>query len=578
MKFQLEDIKKEIDKETKEVFNNISGFDSAVLTDLFFDVLRLPITDTTLNLEGLESRMMNAFNKILVEGVKNEDRETFFADFAKVEPFFRKLVYLLNPVEYGEIKLTNQGLIALINALGLNLKNKNLDTIVIKNHEGDQNFIDHLARVYRVKNIESHEIRQWSNKEVGQYIQSFLVIYLHVIYKYKKQLSAIVKNTMMVPEPSFTAYLDIIISTFKERVSRFIHLSSKEEITLSGSYVTEYKLTQDDETENLSREGTVETLRQNNLPEKRMILWGEAGLGKSTTLEYLTYRDAMRRKSDSNQNIPVYVPLGLLTDPNLNLETYIFNKIGVDAALGKKLLESGRLNLFLDGLNEIPKDADNTLITLRQKEIDHLLKTYKKSLVIITNRPQQINQFSEVPVFFIQKMNDIQIKEFVKKYTEGNKAAEKKIIEAINLDDRLKRIIKTPLMLSRLIEIVKADGEIPANEGLIIDRFIKSLYKREIIEKKDARFNDRYIHKCLAYLASYSIEEKGTNAGLTENEILNEFIKCKKEYGFEIDLDYLLVMAVQLNLLERHDDKYVFAHQSYQDYFNTEFERMIVGI
>jgi hypothetical protein len=536
------------------------------------------IKDTSLNLDGLENRVMNAFNAILVDGVKNDDRDTYFADFAKVEPIFRKILFLLNPTEYANIKFTGQGLIALINELGLNPGKKNLETLNLKNHEGDVNFIDHLSRVYKVKNAESHEIRDWSNKDFGQHIQSFLVIYLSVIQKHKRELSNIVNNTLLVAEPSFTSYLENVINNFKERAGRFIHLSSKEDITLSGSYVTEYKLAETAEQESAGREGTVETLRQSNIPEKRMLLWGEAGLGKSTTLEYLTYRDAMRRRSDNNQTLPVYVPLGLLTDPDVTIEMYIFTKIGVDHMLGKKLLDTGRLNLFLDGLNEVPKDNNQSLITLRQKQIDFLIKTYKKCFIIITNRPQQINQFSDVPVFFIQKMNDLQIREFVKKYSEGKKQVETKITDAIDRDDRLKRIIKSPLMLSRLIEIVKSDGDIPANEGSIIDRFIKSLYKREIIEKKDARFNDRNIHRLLAFLAAYSIEEKGTNAGLSENEIFNVFINCKKEYGLEIDLDYVLQIVVQLNLLERHDDKFVFAHQSYQDYYNTEYERIILGV
>jgi hypothetical protein len=578
MDYSINDIKKEIERETRGVFSNRTANQIYDLVDLFISVLKIPIRDDSQNLDGLENRLMTAFNAILISSPNNTNRNTYFGDFVKIEPFLRKLLLLLKPEAYQIIKDQGKGLIQIINELGLNPQNKNLETLDLSRFENDIYHVGHLARSYKVRNAESHEINDWSSKDFGQFIQSFLVVYLNAIDKHKKALRDIVNSTVFVPEPSFTTYLDSIINGFKERAGRFIHLSSREDITLSGSYVTEYKLNESADTENAGREGTVETLRQISIPEKRMILWGEAGLGKSTTLEYLAYRDAMKRKNDSQQNLPIYISLGLLTDPDITIEQYICSKIGVDKSLGTRLLETGRLNIFLDGLNEIPKDNNSDLVTKRQRQIEYMIKTYKRCFIILTNRPEQINQFAEVPVFFIQKMNDDQIREFVKKYSEGKKAVEAKINGAIDGDERLKRIIKSPLMLSRLIEIVKADGEIPANEGLIIDRFIKSLYKREIIEKKDARFNDRSIHRLLAFLAAYSIEEKGTNAGLSENEILSVFLKCKKEYGFDIDLDYVVQISVQLNLLERHDDKFVFAHQSYQDYYNMEYERLILGI
>jgi len=578
MEYHLEEIKGEIDKETKEVFINYRQTESFDLIDLLFKVIRYPIKDNNLNLEGLETRMLNAFMRILVEGVKNDDRETFFADFGKVEPLFRKILFLIDPISYEDIKNANTGLSLIIKKLELNPLNKNLDTINLKKHELDVGYIDHIARVYRMKNSESHVIKKWSHFQFGQHVQSCLMVYLFAVKRHKNILLELTEITGDILEPTFNQYCDSIILTFKERATRFIPLSSKEDITLSGSYVTEYKLEGEKEDEAVGREGLVETLRLSNIPEKRMMLWGEAGLGKSTTLEYLSYRDANKRKADPLNNLPVYIQLGLLTDPKVSIEQYIFRKVGIEESMGKQMLTSGRFNLFLDGLNEIPKDGINSLVTLRFKEIETLLKDYKNTFVIMTNRPEQINLFSYVPVFFIQKMNDKQIKEFVKKYTVGKKNVEDKINKAIDADERLKRIIKSPLMLSRLIEIVKSDGEIPQNEGLIIDRFIRSLYKREIVEKKDARFNEKQIHRLLAYLASYSIEEKGTNAGMSENEVANVFIKCKKEYGFEVDVDYVLDISCQLNLLERYDEKFVFSHQSYQDYFVTEYERMVVGV
>jgi len=581
MEYSIDIIKKQIEVATKNVFKDKNDFDLSEIINLFLEVLKVPVDDKNLNLDDIDSQILNSYHKIQIEGVGLVDRKTYFSAFAKTEQFLRKISHLKDSKRYDEIKEKKQGLVALIKELELNPNNIKLDIVDIESIEGDDNYVDYLSRIYRFRNIDSHEIIPELPPDVfGKLIISFLVIYLHVTHKYKEILKVHVSNSFTYKMPSFNSYCDSIIDSFKGKMGRFIHLSSKENIKLSGSYVMEHKLNEnfDSEEEEVNREGTVECLRESLIPEKRMIIWGEAGMGKSTTLEYLAYKDALNKKSDKSQNLPVYVQLGLLTDSNISLENYIYSKIGVDNSIGKKLLETGKLNLFLDGLNEVPRDSNNQLITLRQREIDNIIKCYKKTFIIITNRPQHINQFTDVPVFFIQKMTDKQIEDFVVKYSEGNKLIEDKIINAIKEDNRLKKIIKTPLMLSRLMEIVKSEGDIPPNEGLIIDRFIKSLYKREIVEKKDAKFNEKYIHNLLSHLAAYSIETKGANSAMTENEILNVFLKTKKEYALDIDILYVLDISCQLNIIERNDNNFVFSHESYQDYFNSEYERIILGV
>jgi len=59
---------------------------------------------------------------------------------------------------------------------------------------------------------------------------------------------------------------------------------------------------------------------------------------------------------------------------------------------------------------------------------------------------------------------------------------------------------------------------------------------------------------------------------------MNVFLNCKKEYGFNMDLSYVVDVTCQLNILEKKESKFVFAHQSYQDYFYSEYEKMILGI
>ena len=75
------------------------------------------------------------------------------------------------------------------------------------------------------------------------------------------------------------------------------------------------------------------------------------------------------------------------------------------------------------------------------------------------------------------------------------------IMDGIKNNIKLQQLIGIPLMATRLIEIVVELKEFPQSEGAIIGRFIQSLYKREIIEKKDTEFDEQKVNYLVCDLA-----------------------------------------------------------------------------
>jgi hypothetical protein len=408
-------------------------------------------------------------------------------------------------------------------------------------------------------------------------IQDCLMVYLYITHQYLEPLQTHLENSQ---EYDFSSYAEDLKAKFREKITRFVHIKGKEDFHLSNTYVIEQRedleLNDDDLEYTKERRGTIQQIRKEQVPEKRMMLWGDAGMGKTTTLEYLAYQDAEAYLQNNTENIPVYLALGLLTDKNISIKQSIFNRLQIDSPVGEILLKQGKINLFLDAVNEIPQDDNNQLRTFRQREIDNLLKDYPKAFIIITNRPQDTNIFNRVPVFILQKMDNTQIAQFLER-NALNKQVKSKIEIAIQDDQRLKDIIKTPFMLSRLIEVVERKGEVPTNKGDIIHEFIHGLYVREQIDKKDANFNQKIIHRLLRYLGFESLEQKGTNAGLTEDEVLNIFAKRKAELGVQIDTVYVLEISTQLGILAKQENLYVFSHQEYQDYYAFEEENSILN-
>jgi len=373
-------------------------------------------------------------------------------------------------------------------------------------------------------------------------------------------------------ELNIEEYLKGIAQQLKQRMSRFIHIRGEENFAVLGSYVIEY---QDDSLDSKRRKGTVEYLRDNSIPERRMMIWGEAGLGKTTTLEYLTYIDAKKRLKDTNCNIPILISLGVLTDSKYTIKQYICDKLDISIDMCETLLDDGKINLFLDGVNEIPSDTGGILKTVRMREIKQLIKDYPKTFMIITNRPQDTRDFNNVPIFNLMKLSRDEMEEFIKKNVD-EEDVKSMMFNSIRGNERFVQIINTPLILSRLIEIVRYKKEIPHSEGEIIAEFLNCLLLREKEEKQDARLDIKRLTYLLRMIAFESLENKEANSGMTESEIIKYCVKAMDTYKFEYDTLYALDIMLQLGILEKRENMYVFSHQAYQDHYYAMEELAVI--
>jgi len=362
-------------------------------------------------LVGIEKRLYVSLGKIFDGETTINDIKLCLSNVIKIEPLLKKMILLIDEDEYDKIVQENLGLAHVITQLGLNPDNKKLDRKP-EDYLGDGNYMEHIARSYALRNSESHTYVGWTRREIYTNLDSVLITCLRAVEINKKALLSNLKKKSINNELNIENYLNEITQQLKKRMSRFIHIRGEENFSVLGSYVIEY---QDDTSDSRRRKGTVEYLRDNSILERRMMIWGEAGMGKTTTLEYLTYMDAKKRLKDSNYNIPVLVLLGVMTKATYTIKQYICDKLDIGVDICESLLEEGKINLFLDGLNEIPADAGGNLKTLRMREIKQLLRDYPKTFIIITNRPQDTRDFNNVPIFNLIKLSKEEMRDFIKK-------------------------------------------------------------------------------------------------------------------------------------------------------------------
>ena len=528
-----------------ETFAHICPIDT--LLDLFKRLVILPTSDAALS--GISAMFTEALKKVLIEKV---NYNVYVPMLANAEQLLRKILSVVNPGTYQTIKDSKGGLAPVITALNLNPHRINLSLTCQPIGKGSSND-QHLLKVYQFRNSKSHECESLNDLQLLSYLQSALVIYLYAI---DRNISAIQE----VVRESQKKYLNTVREDFKKWQNRFVSLEGREMLQEVALYAIETPKKGDEKAN--SRQGEVAQLRnelkQNG--EYQMIIVGDAGMGKTTTMQYLSFKDS------ESGGIPIYLELKLLTAQDSILDM-LKRKLADCEEDISSIMNSPETCIFLDGLNEVLPSIKESVF----REIIGLIQSFPKTFFLISTRAQNYNgEFGKIPVFALQKMDNARILDFLKKNTE-DKSVREKILQAIEDSQNWQRILGTPLILYMLIQVLTIEGEMPDDESKIILRFIKNLYSRE--KTKDFSFNEEWFHSILCHIAFENIDKVGdTNSGFTFGSV-RQLLKGKISVDDRVLLE-TLERGVALNLLVKDGNLYSFSHQTYQDtlagdYINT---------
>ncbi|WP_414621697.1 HEAT repeat domain-containing protein [Calothrix sp. CCY 0018] len=311
--------------------------------------------------------------------------------------------------------------------------------------------------------------------------------------------------------------------------------------------------------------------------EKHVLLRGKPGSGKSTALQQLLWEDAQALIQGKQRKIPVLVELRNW-DTFVEKLIYKFlrkNKHRIDISEIEDLLFDGELLLLMDGLNELASDeARDNVARFRQD--------YSETPMIFTTRDLGLGGNLGIDKQLeMQPLTEKQMREFVIAYLpqQGEQMLQQ-------LDNRLRELGETPLILKMLCDVFKLSGEIPKNRGELFRKFDSKV--NQLKEDKETvpipEGLRRWKRELLEYLAFEMMQPKNPQENPTNFQlsicrsdteaIFENFLKGRVEFhGKAKDwLDGLLKHCLlESKASESERDTIEFHHQLFQEYYAAEY-------
>lgn len=600
---ELKEVTKPNSSSDKYKFKNLSS-----LTKLLFELLDLHVDDPDLQRVG--DNFYRHANKV-VRFEEDELSNAIEGLATNLEPFLKLIAYL----KWGELPIW------LPDGYSLGIKNTSFHKLCLgetsMSYKAPEDvtptkFPESLFSYHGFKRIAIdfvrrelrnaiHNARGYSRLEKVSYSHLVLASYLLVVednrhflrsfflpeYKYLKRIIADKRvadlDRVYVEILGQEGFADIDVQG-SEQISEYVLLRDVESFsadtfeTVEPKEIAIYdKAVESPEQESLSNqidESTSESQEERSIRVDSIMtiakdtdhfyLIGHPGSGKSTTLLKILHNQANSILSgNSSLKIPVYLVANEYSSTN-SFSKLLSRQLGED--LAGKLLESGRLQILVDGINEINPKYKREALT----ELESWFNYYSGNSIIISERKVGFERSIDVPIFELTNLTDNQIQEFLINYSQVYGST---LWKQIKSNDVMLALAHNPLMLKMILS-VSDKGKIPSNRGLLYKLFLNSIFKREKSKTDQTRLETKV--DVLAYVA-FRMRLEG-NVSESVSKFKRLISQALQSLQSKIALNQLYSeLRDNLIIVESSSESVSFFHETYQEYFTavrvkTEFE------
>jgi hypothetical protein len=447
----------------KPIFDIIINETKSIIKDddlreqvkLFEKVLELPVKQK--DIEAVGKGLRNTISDVYASLNNYDDCVNYFRNMKQYEEYMKKLLYISNRKQCMELMMNKKlGLGYYMVSLGVFTEElaRTLGRIDLESYRYEEDYLYYHILSFQTRNEVSHKSQFFSYVDILQRMQSLLVSMISVTWKYRVQIISDYEKAMILAQSDFDTYCNQIIQEYEDKSKKGFTYTEVRWIQKSFNIDTH-------NLDNISHEesqvGSIKKLRELCQNERRMLLMGEAGTGKSTSVEYLQYLDAKKYKETNNSPVPVVMKLINITEKT-SIEDYIMSVLNITKDVCINMLERGFINLYLDGINEMITNL--TVKSQMVNIIENTLHKYPRTYFVITDRIFTDNCINiTLPTFTLQPMNWDEICDFIR-HNSGNEVIAERVIEVLQQHGRLKLLANTPFKLKQLIQIITTDQSI----------------------------------------------------------------------------------------------------------------------
>jgi len=304
--------------------------------------------------------------------------------------------------------------------------------------------------------------------------------------------------------------------------------------------------------------------------EKRMIVAGVAGQGKSILFRYLVLHELARR------NLPLYIELRNYehTDSLEDLLLAELNSLGLpcDQTSMHYFFSAGKCALYLDAFDEVPPGKQSKA----RKQIEDLARKYPELRVFVSSRPSLGIEGS--PLFRVSRLASLkpdEAKTALFKMCDTTDNIEKIKKELGSANSRITYLLTTPLMVTLLLLHFRLSGEFPETEQAFFGDLFDVLLRRHdqtkgYTRQKHSDASELELQHLFGYM-SFASRKLGLVEMPREN-LLQISEGGKKFYGKNYSSVGALDDIVKgTNLILEEGANCRYAHKAIQEFYAAKF-------
>lgn len=325
--------------------------------------------------------------------------------------------------------------------------------------------------------------------------------------------------------------------------------------------------------------------------EQYLMVLGGPGIGKSTFLRKAGL-EALKEKEGNFEHecIPVFLELKRFTEDPIDIEVLIAEEFKIcgypyPEEMVKAALESGKLLILFDGLDEVPAaNIDNVI-----RKIGDFVNQYSQNRFIASCRIAAykggFTQFTEVE---IAEFDDSQVKAYINNWFASSSDSDQHQIaqqcwEELNgkRHETTKELAWNPLLLTLLCMVYDELQNFPRNRADLYEKALNIFLKKWAVEKglpQDSAVG-QYLDISTEKRLLYEIAAKNLEADrlfLREDELIDqikEFNDRNTNIPPTFDASKILeTIVVEKGLIvEKVSGIYSFFHLTFQEYLTANY-------